>query len=296
LLALLRLVSRVFRVYKPRGAERLLRFIYPPDIRYQHRLEGVVQYDEQLRMHIDTSSHIEADVFFYGYYEPEMARLIKRLVRPGCVAVDVGANIGTHALLMGWQAGSTGHVLAIEPHPSIFRRLVANIRLNRLSHIQPYQMALAEWAGQSVLYAKPETFPNQGMANMYLGDWEPTNWVEIPIIVQTLDELVKAAGCPRVDLIKIDTEGNEYQVLLGGQETICTYRPYVLFEYADWTWGKFGVAFETCRAFLDAQGYSLYVVHAHRLARLGQVVPPSANMLAVPPHREVARSKSVMGR
>jgi FkbM family methyltransferase len=242
-----------------------------------------VSYDDSLLINIDTASHIEADIFFYGYYEHEITKLIKRVFRPDFVAIDVGANIGCHTLIMGFLAESTGHVLAIEPHPTVFRRLVENVRLNRLSNIYPCQCALADFTGQSVLYSKPETFPNQGMANMYPGGWNPTTLMEIPVKVETLDSMVQAQGYTRLDFVKIDTEGNEYQVLKGGQESIRRYLPYVLFEYVDWTWEKLGVEFDTCRAFFDDMDYSLYVVQSRFLTRLEKNIPQSANILAVPP-------------
>jgi FkbM family methyltransferase len=283
---LLRILSRILRVYKPRGTERILRLIYPPETRYQNRLELAVEYDHQLLIQVDTASHIESDIFFYGYYEPETIRLIKRLIRSGFVAIDVGANIGSHTLIMGALVQSQGSVLAIEPHPTVFGRLVDNIRLNRLEQVRLYQGALDEFVGKAVLYSKPETFPNQGMANMYPGGWKPDTLQEIPITVQTLDNLVQAAGYTRLDFIKIDTEGNEYQVILGGRESIRKYLPYVLFEYADWTWKKLGIAFDSCRAFFADLNYTLYVTHPHTLSRLGSTVPPSANILAVPPLRD----------
>jgi hypothetical protein len=73
------------------------------------------------------------NVHFFGNYEPEVREQIKRWLTPGLTAVDVGANVGWHALLMARIVGPGGRVFAFEPNDSTRARLVAAIDGHRLS-------------------------------------------------------------------------------------------------------------------------------------------------------------------
>src|SRR5436853_284660 len=72
------------------------------------------------KMYLDTrdtgfGSHVSLD----GYWEPWITVFVARQLRPGMVAIDVGANYGYYSLLFAALVGDTGHVYAIEPNPEI---------------------------------------------------------------------------------------------------------------------------------------------------------------------------------
>lgn len=107
--------------------------------------------------------------------------------------------------------------------------------------------------------------------------------IEIPVEVTTLDALLVTEGCNRLDLLKIDTEGHEWKVLLGAQDSIKQYHPYVIFEYDRRTWQNAGAEFTSAQQFFADLGYSLYVIQdGGWLTRIQYGLPESANLLAVP--------------
>ena len=75
-------------------------------------------------------------------WEPHVVRNIQEYVVPGSVALDVGAYIGTHALLMGRLAGHEGRVYAFEPQRKAYRELRRNIELNELSNVTALRYAV----------------------------------------------------------------------------------------------------------------------------------------------------------
>ena len=75
-------------------------------------------------------------------WEPHVVRNLQEHVAPRTVALDGGAYIGTHALLMGRLAGPEGHVYAFEPQRKVYRELRHNIELNGLSNVTALRYAV----------------------------------------------------------------------------------------------------------------------------------------------------------
>src|SRR5262245_40033665 len=65
--------------------------------------------------------------YFFGEWEPAITAYYKRILRAGDVVIDIGANVGAHALLAADLVGASGRVHAIEASPSICARLQRNI-------------------------------------------------------------------------------------------------------------------------------------------------------------------------
>src|SRR4030095_11405574 len=80
-------------------------------------------------------------------YELTEREFLKRLLRPGDVFVDIGANIGLFTILAGRYVGAEGAVYAFEPCAKTYERLLANVELNRLTNVSCYQAALSNHTG-----------------------------------------------------------------------------------------------------------------------------------------------------
>jgi FkbM family methyltransferase len=277
---LLRKLARITRWWHPRGTDWLLRRLYSPDRRQTDHIALAVDYGPDLLIHVDTASFIEWSIFFYGQYEPEVADLVRRILQPGAVAVDVGANIGCHTLVMARSVGSQGRVLAVEPNPAVRERLAANVALNRLANVEVLSCGLSDEAGEATFYVPPEGFPNQGLGSLCP---DPTLSNEVTVEVQTFDAIADARGMERLDLVKVDAQGMDLKVLLGARRSIEACHPHLLFEYDAGEWEKAGVSFAECRTFLADAGYTLHALYDVGCLRpIGQDAPASANVLAVP--------------
>lgn len=286
---LLRQLSKVIRAYHLTTLGEYLRRLYSPKLlqrlyRTNQPISGlfevVSEYDNNLLIHVNTSSLLEWSIFVYGYHEPEICNLIKRLVKPGYVVMDVGANIGAHTLIMAQAVGITGKVIAIEPNPKVHERLVSNLYLNRFDHVQPLQCGLSDTSGQMILHIPPDHLANQGIASLYP---QAELSVQIPVQIHLLDEIVTSLACQQLDFIKIDTEGHDMKVILGAEKSIETYQPYILFEYIEKDWYKTGLNFSSCEKFFTHHEYMLYIIHSSNfLTKLADGLPESTNILAVP--------------
>jgi FkbM family methyltransferase len=156
-----------------------------------------------------------------GNYEIAETRLCERLLQPGDVAVDVGANIGLYTLLFSQLVGAEGRVHAFEPAPANARRLRVNLLLNDTENVEAHQAAVFSRAGtQALNLFDPRLGAWHSLGRPELPDpfeggklLTPTDTVEVDAV--TLDGYAETAGLERIALLKIDVEGAEPDVISG---------------------------------------------------------------------------------
>jgi FkbM family methyltransferase len=160
--------------------------------------------------------------------EPDL-EVVKRLVREGTVALDIGANVGLYTRLLSSWVGESGRVVSLEPIPDtceILRHVIARLHLSNATALQ---FAASDRSGQ-VAMALPKR--KSGEANPYqariTGSHAPSGG-ELGIQAVRLDDVVERLGL-KVDFVKIDVEGHELACVTGGLRTIEQFRPAMLIE------------------------------------------------------------------
>lgn len=148
--------------------------------------------------------------------------LIERFLEPGNTFVDVGANIGLHALAAARTMHGVGQIIAFEPFEPTMRLLRKSMFIGGFSTmLEAHQAAVSDHTGAQTLYLGKTS----GHHSLYpLGANYPhfstpeanTEAVETPIV--TLDSVI--ASSVRADLIKIDVEGAELEVIAGAHSVI----------------------------------------------------------------------------
>lgn len=247
------------------------------------RLQIIASYHGHLLMHLDIQSWVERKILCKGYYEPWVSNFIARCLKPGHVALDVGANIGCHTLVMADAVGETGCVLAFEPNPRILQRLHANLQVNRFDRVEVFPLALGDESGEASIFAPAETEPNQGLASMHRSNLG-SGCDSVTVRVRMLDDIVRERKLERVDLIKLDVEGHELQVLKGASKTLEQFKPVLVFEFSDRQWRNGGFVPEQVEEWLYALGYELYVLRREFIMSLRHGVPEHGDLLALPRH------------
>lgn len=161
----------------------------------------------------------------YGEFSPGELALFKHYLRPGMLAVDVGANIGAltipMARLVGGDTGTMGCVIAIEPQRLTYQVLTANVALNSLPNVQTFHLALGAEEGTITVPQLDLSKPNN-VGGLGLGEYE-----QGAIVPQTTLDALIGEYC---HFVKIDVEGMEREVLAGAQETITKCRPVLYVE------------------------------------------------------------------
>jgi len=238
----------------------------------------VAEYDEGL-INIDTSSFIEYEILFRGYYQPTLSELIKRSVRLGNVCLDVGANVGAYTLLMAFAAGKDGRIVALEPHPDIAARLRANIALNNLDNVDVIEAALSDEDGKATFYVHGNDAFNRGGSGLTSSEVASK---PIEVAAVTGASLEKTADIGRLDFIKIDVEGSEMMALRELSELIGRHRPYLIFEHQKTLWYKSGSTIEEALELLSPNDYDLYTLQANVFRSLGHTVPANSDIFCAP--------------
>jgi FkbM family methyltransferase len=269
-------------VGKPRGYERIVRLLVPPE-KCAHAPERCLSRDGTLFL---TRPGIPLGwyVTFFGTYEPELRKIIRILLPPGGVAVDVGANIGWHTLLMARQVGTDGRVLAIEANPSVRSQLERNVDLNRLAHVEIVPHAAAECAKTVRFFGPGADDPRSGDGHIVTEEDQQSQLLSIES--RTLDAIVMERPINRLDLIKIDVEGYEWPVLQGGERTIANFRPYILFEFDSVYARRGGGNGPKLAEFFGRHDYRILAIARSELLPVGiSNWPDGINFVAVPAER-----------
>jgi FkbM family methyltransferase len=145
------------------------------------------------------------------YADRAERRLIRAILFPGAVVVDIGANIGIYSRFFSDSVGSTGVVHAFEPSPENFRRLRSATR--KFTNVRLWQAAVGERSGRSQLYLSDHLNVDH-RAYLPEGDSRDT----VPIDVIALDDYFRPGD--RVDLIKLDVQGYELHALRGANRVL----------------------------------------------------------------------------
>jgi FkbM family methyltransferase len=149
-------------------------------------------------------------LFTPQYFDAEELKILTGRIREGFTFIDVGSNVGWYALFIAREAGASvsTRILAVEPQPEIFDRLIYNIRQNPFGMIKAVDCAIADKTGELTLFLDPL---NRGEASLKIVNSSQTDAIRVPAV--TLLDLLKREGLTHVDAIKLDVEGAEDLVL-----------------------------------------------------------------------------------
>src|SRR5262249_52769670 len=141
--------------------------------------------------------------------------------------VDVGANIGYHALCVAGSCPGT-RVVCFEPNPFVREELARNVALNSGADVIIRGCALGDQVGTVDLHAQTGRAYNRGASSVLRNYNLGARFVKVAVELSTLDDEFPDA---QVDVVKIDTEGLEAAVLCGAHKLIARCRPVVVFEF-----------------------------------------------------------------
>jgi FkbM family methyltransferase len=161
----------------------------------------------------------------YGGFETAELRVVRDLVAAGTTAIDVGANVGLFTVVMA-LANPGGSVIAVEPVPANLRRLRDNLGLNNISNVRIVEAAASDHDGNASIHLASDP------AYHSLGDIvsRPSLSGDVPVRLERVDDIWRAAGSPAVSVIKIDVEGAEARVLNGARELLEAHHPPLVLE------------------------------------------------------------------
>ncbi len=170
----------------------------------------------------------------YGEWSELEVSLYRRLLKPHDMVIEVGANLGLHTVPLA-RIVAPGQVICFEPQGPIFNILCGNLALNNLINVQPHRLVVGEHRGlvnlESTSYDTPWNYGGFSVTAGFGSERPfPGELKSEPTSVVALDEFPQTASLPRLDLLKVDTEGFELGVLRGAHQLIARTRPMLFVE------------------------------------------------------------------
>ena len=192
-----------------------------------------------------------------SFYEPDF-RAIGRLLRPGDTAVDVGANIGSHSIMMSRRVGPGGRVVAFEPVPATAWLMRENLALNNIDNVEVSTAAVSDTPGTLEM----NLYDQRYSAWNSFGHADFDGIVPVgtaTVAVETLDDAMRARSIERIQFLKIDVEGFEIDVLRGARGLLAAGAVECLsFEISEVPLKASGHTAREVFAFLESLGFGSY--------------------------------------
>lgn len=202
--AVLRLTRRIPPFWKSHEIAKMIlkRYMRQPREPFETDVLGY-------RMRLDPRDFVQRAVLFYPQlFDYHEIRLIKQLLKPGDIFLDIGANVGFYAFMASDAVGAAGKVYAVEADPSLCATLQQNIDLNGVRNIVAINAGVSD--RRETLQLGLNTSGNRG-ANSFLPHRNYEG--EIDVECYALTDLLKAHSVERFAGAKLDIEGFEYRVL-----------------------------------------------------------------------------------
>lgn len=248
--------------WKSRITNPLLDFI--KKITQSNRYYCYVRYVDGIKIRLDLRDWIPQLIFVWGDYtiERSATTYFRSILKPGMIFIDIGANIGYYTLIASKVLGNTGRIFAFEPVSRNIAILEENININKFSNITVIQKALSNEENQAVKIYLP-TDDMCGMGSLrQLNDVNYSGEFEI-INTTTFENFLNSYGVSKVDVIKIDVEGNELNVLKGMENIFSNdnFNPILLIELTEWSLAKFTATIKDLIDYLSKYNFTAYKIN-----------------------------------
>jgi len=224
--------------------------------------EMLVTTKHGFNMAVSPNNYASYGIYFFGEYDTLMTAFMQKFINTGGVCWDIGTDRGWFTLVMAEMVGPSGRVDSFEAYPPNYEKLVNNVTINAFSHVNARNLAVSD--RNCTLYFVP---PSDDITHHvdFLENCSGVGFVTaveqagtFPVEAIALDNYVKKYPLVRLDLIKIDIEGEELKALHGAKHTLRQFKPIIVIEYNRETSLRAGYNIEELDCFLDDLGYDRY--------------------------------------
>ena len=208
---------------------------------------------------LDLSQGIDFAIYLGNVYERQTKAALRKLVLPGSLVLDIGANIGAHTLHLAQCVGPNGRVIAFEPTDFAFRKLNRNLELNPqlADRVTACACFLTEADADQVPSAIYSSWPlarEPGLHTKHLGREMQTGFTQ----ARSLDSILNEIADRKVQLVKLDVDGFECGVLRGATALLRDVRPIFVMELAPYLLEERGTSLDELLSCFTANGYSFH--------------------------------------
>jgi FkbM family methyltransferase len=162
-------------------------------------------------------------VFYTGDCDRKITWLCQKLVRPGDVVLDIGANIGLVTFTLASIVGETGYVHAFEPNPQMQRFITEALEYNRVTNVMLHPFALG---AEDATLEMRIPIDHSGAASLIKKFKQNVTNISVP--VKPLSSVLREIESQKIRFVKIDVEGFEPQVLQGAYDAFYNNPPDII--------------------------------------------------------------------
>ena len=237
----------------------------------------------RIKWKLNLSEGIDLSIFIFGCFEKDTSSALKRIIQPTNHVLDIGANVGAHALPIASLLDSSGRVLAIEPTQFAYTKLLDNLKLNPnlANRINTYQLMLVKNNSldeKSELYSSWPVDKEQDSRDTHGGVLKST----VGCSKETLDEFCGRLNIEKLDVIKLDVDGSEAAVIDGGRKTLQKFHPVIVMELAPYVYENYN-EFLSLISLLKKYNYSFYHLNGKKIKQsipdeIEYIIPPGASL------------------
>jgi FkbM family methyltransferase len=242
-----------------------------------------------LNMHND----IARQVFIGAAIDPNEFSFLDRVLKPGMVVADVGANEGLYTVFFASIVKPGGRVLAFEPSSRERTRLAKNVELNSFRNVEIFPLALTDRCGEVRLEVAGDPHSGHNTLGKLICDVPLAGVEQVP--AATLDSLFESRKWDRLDIVKADVEGAELLFLKGAEQTLRRHYPLLVMEAFAKSLEAQGCTLDSLFGFLGGLGYEIHDFSLETglpAPAAGPASNESHNFVAIP-GRETRRGRTL---
>ena len=215
----------------------------------------------RFRLKVNLANPEHQYLYFYGTHDERyvVTKLLK-LITPGDICWDIGANIGFYTCLLASRVADDGAVVAFEPAARTCGYLQENVSLNQFTNVTVVNKGLGNKQEQRHLHYS-EAGLAEGTASLKYANGRAASE---RVALDTVDSLLRELPVP--DFIKIDVEGYQLEVLRGAEHCLKTYTPLLMAELKD-VGETNHTDFSEIEQYVVSLGYRLYEIGKYSLKR-----------------------------
>ncbi len=232
-----------------------------------------------------------------GQHEREYLSVIKNYINDGDVVVDVGAHEGYFSLFMEMFVRADGKVHAFEPNVEnrwfLHRNISNNVGLTE-GNIDASPRAISNFIGETDFYYDDDMGAWGSLTDHSYYDSWLSEKKTVKMEVDTLDNIFEDYH-RRIAFIKIDTEGNEFNVFQGAKNILFQHRPVICFEVNLIFWSYNNYSISDMFDFLKDCGYTLHILKNGSLKPFDYLDRTLVNLFAIPKELEKYQKNSLAG-
>jgi FkbM family methyltransferase len=186
-----------------------------------------IRTKENLIMFVNPNDqYISRSLMYTGEWEPHIVSVFKQYVKDGMVAIDIGANIGAHTLILSKLVGDSGKVIAFEPCKVNHDILVHNCIINKSKNTDIHKLGCGDKKKSMFIESRWNTTEKEDNYGCVVLQSDQRNKEDEQIHIIPVDDL----QLQKVDFMKIDAEEMEDKVLKGCMATIKRCKPIIIVE------------------------------------------------------------------